>query len=138
LAWDAEGGQNLLDLGEDGIITAAGAPANFLIAGEVLGGENRQGCGGSSGTHMACSLLCRLRVSVRRAPSATDRKMRTLSRKRPNGHFPSNSLLISSTISCTRNGLPAILLRPWASTRYLARTSRRSWPVFSSGISTFS
>ncbi len=39
LARDAEGRQHLLHLGEDRVVAAAGAPADVLVAGEVVGGE---------------------------------------------------------------------------------------------------
>ena len=39
LARHAEAGQRLLHLGEDGVVAAARAPADFLVAGEVLGGQ---------------------------------------------------------------------------------------------------
>src|SRR5262249_34229117 len=35
--------EGLLHLREDRVIAATGAPADFLIAGEVFGGERRQG-----------------------------------------------------------------------------------------------
>ena len=38
--------QHLLHLGENRIIAAAGAPANVLIAGEIVGGEGGGGSGG--------------------------------------------------------------------------------------------
>ena len=39
---DAERGQGLLHLGEDRVVAAAGAPADFLVGGEVLGRQGRQ------------------------------------------------------------------------------------------------
>ena len=36
LARDAQGGQDFLHLGEDGVVAAARAPADFLVAGETL------------------------------------------------------------------------------------------------------
>ena len=39
LAGDAEAGQEALDRGEDGVVTAAGAPAHLLVGLEVLGLE---------------------------------------------------------------------------------------------------
>ena len=44
LAGDAELRQHLLHLGEDRVVAAAGAPADFLVAGEVGGGEGSGSC----------------------------------------------------------------------------------------------
>src|ERR1700722_1966716 len=48
---------------------------------------------------------------------------------------PRISSIFCSTSACL-NGRPCILLRPMASTRYLARSTQRSWPMFSSGTRT--
>ena len=37
------GGERLLHLGEDGVVPAAGAPADLLVGGQFLGGEGREG-----------------------------------------------------------------------------------------------
>ena len=39
LAGHAEGGEDLLHLGQDRVVAAAGAPADFLVGGEVLRGQ---------------------------------------------------------------------------------------------------
>ena len=47
---DAELGQKPLDGGQDGVVPASGAPANLLVAGEVLAGQrHRGGCRGAAG-----------------------------------------------------------------------------------------
>jgi hypothetical protein len=44
LPGDAQGGQDLLDLGENAVIAASRAPANVLVALEILRRQNRQRC----------------------------------------------------------------------------------------------
>ena len=51
--------------------------------------------------------------------------------------FPPRMAVMAASISITRNGVPCILLRDWASTRNSARRIRLSWPMFISGTSTW-
>ena len=46
----AEVGHHLLGLGEDGVVAAAGAPADLLVGDEVLAGEHRQRAAPSAGS----------------------------------------------------------------------------------------
>src|SRR5580704_649640 len=48
---------------------------------------------------------------------------------------PRISSIFCSTSACL-NGRPCILLRPMASTRYFARSTQSSWPMFNSGTRT--
>ena len=45
LAVDAELGEDLLHLREDRVVAAAGAPADFLVGGEVVGLQDGKRCG---------------------------------------------------------------------------------------------
>src|SRR5262249_6571464 len=60
-ALHAQRGQRLLHLGQDRVIAAAGAPTHFLVAGQVLRRQGRQG-GGVQGSHGVCSGLVSLEV----------------------------------------------------------------------------
>ena len=61
LLGDAQRGQDLLELGQDRIVTTAGTPAKFLVAGEVFGcqdgkfGGHRRVARLQSGEHSAGS-----------------------------------------------------------------------------------
>src|SRR5437879_1005823 len=110
LSRDAELGQDLLDLRQDGVVAATRTPADVLVGDEVLLARLLVGCTGY--TH-GCSSVT-LSSSV----------------------VPFRSRRQRLTISETLKGRPWILLKPTASTRYSARISRTSWPRFISGTST--
>src|SRR5258706_7797442 len=79
-------------------------------------------------------------VAAARAPAhflvGLEVLLRVDGRKRRGRHCPSTSSILASISDCL-NGLPWILLKPSASTRYLARSTQRSWPRFISGTITF-
>src|SRR5207245_2110124 len=113
---DAQLRHDLLHLGQDGVVPAAGAPAHFLIRDEVF--------------FRVLRLVSRGRAH--RNYLSTARSGVTFA-VLPAGPVSSS---IFAVISTTLKGLPWILLRPTASTRYSARRSLSSWPLLSSGTST--
>src|SRR5690606_15582494 len=97
----ADLGHSLLDLGEDGVVAAPGAPADRLVRSEVLARVRPRDRDGA-----------RLRVRAH-AVASRRRSGESISR-------------IFSSISLVRNGCPCTLLKPMTSTRKFARSSMRS------------
>ena len=129
--------QDLLHLGQNRIVPTARAPANFLIAGKILGRQDRQNNLGTHGS-VPCSgqseLIKRLLslVSNRRgstqclSKNGTGTSRRSALRARLRGaarsqsHFfdgAANSSRIFVVISRIVNGLPWILFSPTAGTK---------------------
>src|SRR5262249_52985343 len=107
---NAELGEHLLHLRQDGVVPATGTPTHVLVGDEVLLARlliGRAGC-----THGWSSVT----ISSPALPLRSRRQ----------------GLGISETLK----GRPWILLKPTASTRYSARMRRTSWPRFISGTST--
>src|SRR5262249_34949030 len=103
-------GQDLLNLGQDGVVAATRTPADFLVGHEVLAGKGR-GLGRFG--RRGCILYAHFLFSFGSARRLMPR--------------------IPSMISLTLNGCPWTLFRLFALTRNFARRSMQSWPKFSSG-----
>src|SRR5690606_19356172 len=124
LAFQAQGGQERLDGVEHDVVAAARAPPHFLVGLVVLGLLLFVG----RGYEVESAQLRQTQVDL--------------------GHLTTTSLSVGETFvamsvntcssSSALNGKPAILVWEWMSTRYFARNSHASWPVFISGTTTLS
>src|SRR5262249_4764635 len=113
LARHAELGQELLDLRQDGVVPAAGAPADVLIGDEILAAEGRGAHDCTSfGSSLCGSSLCGSSLA---GSSLGDSS-------RGGSSSPERSRVLRATSSETLKGRPWIFWKPIAGTRYSARS----------------
>src|SRR5882757_5065614 len=145
LALQAQLRQEVADGVEDDVVTAAGAPADFLVAGEVLGllrlvrRRHR--------TDLRQTNRCEPEVGadhVRHAftptpvtPVSTVARANLALSVSLSASVPSSAASMMPSTSSARNAMPSTLVTDWMSTRYLPRSSIASWPRFISGRTTF-
>ena len=144
LAAQPQLGQEVADGVEDDVVTAAGAPADLLVAGEVLRLLRLVRRRNQAGLRRAASARQPDRSDqVRHAIAPTPVSM-VAAASRANLAFsssfspnvPSSAESMMPSTSSARNAMPSTLVTDWMSTRNLPRSSSASWPRFISGSTT--